>query len=186
MVTLVVSGYPKSLIGCTTRKLGSVSCFEVRSSVLTVGPVGLFAPEVFSAAGNKGTDMTISEENVAELVMVRAGGSRSHTIKENTGIGCASICIHAGKIMVTESKGISFCKCITAAIPKRILFGLLSIEFCYCGAVCRRFCGSGRADIHLHIRQNSVYDQGCQSFRRFFISRFGCGRQNHVVREIGE
>ena len=80
-------------------------------SALTVldrtSPVGLLGPVVGACAGNKGRNVSIAEENVTELVVVRGGigGAGSGTaVKDDTGVGTRGVRVHAREVVIGKTK----------------------------------------------------------------------------------
>ena len=73
---------------CSTESHCYSLTFNFNAAILdSVSPVGLLGPVVGASTGNKGRNVSIAEENVTELVVVRGSISRTRsTVKEDTGV----------------------------------------------------------------------------------------------------
>ena len=131
--------------------------------------------------------MTISEEDVAEFVMVCRSRASCSTIKKNTGIRTSRVGVHTRKIVVCKTHRIQTTSCIT--FVSNVVYKRRACNF---GTVGRRFQRSGRANVHLHIGKDAVENQRLKSLGGRMtictICRSGCfsaNRQNDIIREVG-
>ena len=131
--------------------------------------------------------MSIAEENVTELVVVRGsiGAGSGTAVKDDTGVGTRGVRVHAREIVIGKSETNQI-KGASTGCP-RVFEGICRNS----GEVSSRFLRGGRTDIHLHVSQNAVENQRLKPLSRFRCNitccAIGCStkRQDDVIREVG-
>lgn len=97
--TLGTTCSAQSLICRITGNLFTGTILQI--SRTSRNPVGFLCPVVVSGTGNKGTNVSITEENVTKLFMIGTGSGQ--TVEEDTGIRRAGIGVHRRKIMIGKT-----------------------------------------------------------------------------------
>ena len=111
--------------------------------------------------------MTIAKEDVTEFLMIFCIRSTA-AIKENTGIGRASVRIHRGEVMIGEPQFVRKTICKDFIILKT---SLIDSALCACRGT----------SVHFHICENSIHNQRRQSFRRLLVFLSIPGGEDHVI-----
>ena len=114
--------------------------------------------------------MTITEEDITEFLMIFCCGSTA-AIEENAGVRCAGVGIHSGKVMIGKPQSVN-------VVSK----DLIKPNICLIDSA---LCACRGANIHFHIREDSIYNQRRQSLRRFFACIAIPGGEDHVIGEVG-